>query len=213
VTYVPLINKGLAFHPLPASPSSGGDEDGGNCKRNSLREVWKHMGGLNPILKAIDSLSIGCGKLVAWIVIPNVLALVYEFVARYLLGRPTIWSYEITYFLYGSHFLLGAAYTLHLKSHIRIDILYQHVQPRGQAIIDTVGYLVFFFPVMLILIYAGTEFVIQSFEMGEKSGLSPWRPILYPFKAVVVFAIFLLFLQGIAEFIRSVSLGIRGKDL
>ena len=170
------------------------------------------MGGFNPVLKAIDSLSIGCGKLVAWIVIPNVLALVYEFAARYLLGRPTIWSYEITYFLYGSHFLLGAAYTLHLKSHIRIDIFYQHIRPRGQAIIDTIGYLVFFFPVMLILIYAGTEFVIQSFEMGEKSGLSPWRPILYPFKAVVVFAIFLLFLQGIAEFIRSASLGIRGKD-
>jgi TRAP-type mannitol/chloroaromatic compound transport system permease small subunit len=171
------------------------------------------MGGLNTFLKWIDSLSIGCGRLVAWIVIPNVLALVYEFVARYLFGRPTIWSYEITYFLYGSHFLLGAAYTLHLKSHIRIDIFYQHIRPRGQAVIDTIGYLVFFFPVMLILIYAGTEFVIQSFEMGEKSGLSPWRPILYPFKAVVVFAIFLLFLQGIAEFIRSVSLGIRGKDL
>jgi len=171
------------------------------------------MGGLNPVLKTIDSLSTWFGKGVAWIVIPNVLALVYEFIARYLLGRPTIWSYEITYFLYGSHFLLGAAYTLHLKSHIRIDILYQHIRPRGQAIIDTVGYLVFFFPVMLVLIYGGAEFVIQSFEMGEKSGLSPWRPILYPYKAVVVFAIFLLFLQGVAEFIRSAFSGIRGKSL
>ena len=171
------------------------------------------MGGLNPILRTIDGISTQVGKVIAWIVIPNVLALVYEFVARYLLGRPTIWSYEITYFLYGSHFLLGAAYTLHLKSHIRIDIFYQHVRPRGQAIIDTVGYLVFFFPVMLVLLYGGTEFVIQSFEMGEKSGLSPWRPILYPYKAVVVFAIFLLFLQGLAEFIRSTYSGIQGKAL
>ena len=79
--------------------------------------------------------------------------------------------------------------------------------------IDTVGYLVFFFPVMLVLIYAGVQFALQSFEMGEKSGLSPWRPFLYPYKAVVLIAIFLLFLQGIAEFIRSASLGIRGKAL
>ena len=171
------------------------------------------MGGLAPILKTIDVMSTQVGKVIAWIVIPNVLALVYEFVARYLLGRPTIWSYEITYFLYGSHFLLGAAYTLHLKSHIRIDIFYQHVQPRGQAIIDTIGYLVFFFPIMLVLIYGGEEFVIQSFQMGEKSGLSPWRPLLYHYKAVVVLAIFLLFLQGLAEFIRSTYSGIRGKAL
>jgi TRAP-type mannitol/chloroaromatic compound transport system permease small subunit len=171
------------------------------------------MGGLAPILKMIDALSTQVGKVIAWIVIPNILALVYEFVARYLVGRPTIWSYEITYFLYGSHFLLGAAYTLHLKSHIRIDILYQHIRPRGQAIIDTVGYLVFFFPVMLVLIYGGAQFVIQSIEMGEKSGLSPWRPVLYPYKAVVLFAFFLLFLQGLAEFIRSAFGGIRGKTL
>jgi TRAP-type mannitol/chloroaromatic compound transport system permease small subunit len=171
------------------------------------------MGGFNSILKAIDSISTWCGKRVAWIVIPNIFALVYEFIARYILGKPTIWSYEVTYFLYGSHFLLGAAYTLFLKSHIRIDIFYQHISLPRRAIIDTIGYLIFFFPVMMVLIYAGAEFTIQSFEMGEKSGLSPWRPILYPYKAVILISIFLLFLQGIAEFIRSAFLAIRGKEL
>ena len=78
---------------------------------------------------------------------------------------------------------------------------------------DTIGYCVFFFPIMIVLIYAGVEFTLQSFEMGEKSGLSPWRPYLYPYKAVVLTGLFLLFLQGIAEFVRSASLGIRGKAL
>jgi TRAP-type mannitol/chloroaromatic compound transport system permease small subunit len=166
---------------------------------------------LASITKAIDSISIWTGKGIAWIVIPNVLALVYEFVARYIFGKPTIWSYEVTYFLYGSHFLLGAAYTLQLKSHIRIDIFYQHISSRGRAIVDTIGYLVFFFPVMLLLIYGGAEFTIQSFEMSEKSGLSPWRPYLYPYKAIVVISIFLLFLQGITEFIRNSYLALKGK--
>jgi len=166
---------------------------------------------LASITKAIDSISIWTGKGIAWIVIPNVLALVYEFVARYIFGKPTIWSYEVTYFLYGSHFLLGAAYTLQLKSHIRIDIFYQHISSRGRAIVDTIGYLVFFFPVMLLLIYGGAEFTIQSFEMSEKSGLSPWRPYLFPYKAIIVISIFLLFLQGIAEFIRNSSLALKEK--
>jgi TRAP-type mannitol/chloroaromatic compound transport system permease small subunit len=171
------------------------------------------MSALQKILRGIDSISSWSGKIIAWIVIPNVLALVYEFVARYLIGSPTIWSYEVTYFLYGSHFLLGAAYTLFIKSHIRIDLFYQRFSPRTRATVDTVGYCVFFFPIMIVLIYAGVEFTLQSFEMGEKSGLSPWRPYLYPYKAVVLTGIFLLFLQGIAEFVRSASLGIRGKAL
>ncbi|HSB04125.1 MAG TPA: TRAP transporter small permease subunit [Thermodesulfobacteriota bacterium] len=168
---------------------------------------------MDRFLKAIDALSIWTGKGIAWIILPNVLALVYEFFARYILGQPTIWSYEVTYFLYGSHFLLGAAYTLHLKSHIRIDIFYQKISPRGRAIVDTLGYLIFFFPVMLLLLYAGGEFTLQSFEMNEKSGLSPWRPYLYPYKAAIVIAIFLLFLQGIAEFIRNVSYALKGNEI
>ncbi len=171
------------------------------------------MSAVNRILRAIDSISAWSGKVIAWIIIPNVLALVYEFVARYLLGSPTIWSYEITYFLYGSHFLLGAAYTLYVKSHIRIDLFYQRLSPRRRAWVDTIGYCVFFFPVVSLLVYAGAQFTLQSFEMSERSGLSPWRPYLYPYKAVVMAGIFLLFLQGIAEFVRSAVLAVRGKAL
>jgi TRAP-type mannitol/chloroaromatic compound transport system permease small subunit len=169
------------------------------------------MGILPSIARVIDSISTGIGKAAAWLIIPNVLALVYEFIARYLVGSPTNWSYEVTYFLYGSHFLLGAAYALSIKAHIRIDIFYQRFSPRLQAIIEIIGYLVFFFPAVGLLVYAGAEFTIQSFEMGEKSGLSPWRPYLYPYKAVVLSAIFFLFLQGIAEFIKNLELAGKRK--
>ena len=168
---------------------------------------------MRDLIGIIDALSTWTGRGIAWIIIPNVLALVYEFFARYVFGAPTIWSYEVTYFLYGSHFLLGAAYTLRLKAHIRIDIFYQKLSPRGRAIVDTAGYLVFFFPVTLLLIYAGAEFTIQSFEMSEKSGLSPWRPYLFPYKGIVVLSIFILFLQGVAEFLRSSTHALTGKEI
>jgi len=179
--------------------------------RFSKTGVGKAM--LASIARGIDSISTGIGKAAAWLIIPNILALVYEFVARYVIGSPTNWSYEVTYFLYGSHFLLGAAYTLFIKAHIRIDIFYQRFSPRLQAIIDIIGYLIFFFPAVGLLVYAGAEFTIQSFEMGEKSGLSPWRPYLYPYKAVVLVAIFFLFLQGIAEFIKNLDLAGKRKAI
>jgi TRAP-type mannitol/chloroaromatic compound transport system permease small subunit len=163
------------------------------------------------IVAGIDWISTWIGKVVAWVVIVNILALVYEFFARYVFGSPTIWAYEATYFLYGTHFLLGAGYTLFVKSHVRIDIFYQRVSPRAQASLDTIGYLLFFFPVMMVLAYAGAEFTYQSFEMGERSGLSPWRPYLYPYKGIIFLSIFFLLLQGVAEFLRSATLAIRGK--
>src|SRR3990170_2304757 len=132
------------------------------------------MAMLASIAQGIDSISTGIGKAAAWLIIPNVLALVYEFIARYIVGSPTNWSYEVTYFLYGSHFLLGAAYVLSVDAHIRIDIFTSHFSARTRAVIDLVGYLLLFFPVVIALVYAGGQYVMQSFEMGEKSGLSPW---------------------------------------
>jgi len=164
------------------------------------------------LINKIEGLSVWSGKIVAWLVIPNVLALVYEVIARYVLKSPTIWSYEVTYFLYGTHFLIGAAYTLQIKGHIRIDVFYMHLSSKGKAVVDVLGYLFLFFPVMMALIYAGIEFTIQSWEMGEKSGLSPWRPYLYPYKGILVISFLLIFIQGIAEFFKNLHILIRGSE-
>lgn len=166
---------------------------------------------MKSFVKFIDHLSVWTGKWIAWVIIPNVLALVYEVIARYFLNSPTIWSYEVTYFLYGSHFLLGAAYVLSVDAHIRIDIFTSHLSPKTRAVIDLVGYLFLFFPVIIALIYAGGQYVLQSFEMGEQSGLSPWRPYLYPYKAVLTVSFGLLFLQGMACFIRHITFLARGE--
>jgi len=40
--------------------------------------------------------------------------------------------------------------------------------------------------------------------MLEKSEISPWRPPIYPFKAMVPLAALLLLIQGVSEFLKSV---------
>jgi TRAP-type mannitol/chloroaromatic compound transport system permease small subunit len=154
------------------------------------------------VARNIDFISRILGKGIAWVVLANIGALVFEFISRHFFNRPTMWSYDTTYFLYGTHFLLGAAYTLYLRSHIRIEIVYQRLSTRGQAILDMAGFIILFFPIMVVLIYAGAEFAGRSYEVSERSGLSPWRPYLYPYKFIVMISFFLLLLQGIAEFIR-----------
>lgn len=163
------------------------------------------------ILKFIDKVSEWTGKLFAWLVIPLVCGLMYEVVARYVFGAPTVWAYDITYMLYGAHFMMGAAYLLYIGGNVRIDVFYRQFSPRAKAIVDICLYLVFFFPVMVVLLVFGIEYAWFSWEIKERASLSPWRPPLYPLKTVLPVAIFLLLLQGVVEFIRNLGIAARGK--
>jgi TRAP-type mannitol/chloroaromatic compound transport system permease small subunit len=131
------------------------------------------------------------------------LAVTYEVVARHFFRAPTMWAYDVTYMLYGTHFMLGTAYTLMRVGHVRTDMLYQHWSVRRQNLIDAIGYLFFFFPAMALLLYFGWQEAAHAWAIGEVSDASPWRPIIYPFKAVIPLTALLLLIQGVAEFLKS----------
>jgi TRAP-type mannitol/chloroaromatic compound transport system permease small subunit len=87
--------------------------------------------------------------------------------------------------------------------HVRTDMLYQGWSVRRQNWIDAIGYLFFFFPAMILLFYFGWQEAYHAWTIGETSDASPWRPIVYPFKAVIPLTALLLLVQGIAEFLKS----------
>jgi len=156
------------------------------------------------VIRVIDTFSDWSGNIFCWLIIPLVGSLAYEVVVRYLFNAPTVWAYDISYMLYGSTFMLGAAYTLYRGGHIRTDMLYQKWSPQGQGAVDATCYLVFFFPAMLFLLWMGGQEAWHSWDIGERSDQSPWRPILYLFKAVIPVTALMLLVQGVSEFLKSV---------
>jgi TRAP-type mannitol/chloroaromatic compound transport system permease small subunit len=156
------------------------------------------------LIRVIDAISDWSGRIISWLIIPLVVSLSWEVVARYVLSSPTIWAYDVSYMLYGSFFMLGAAYALYRGGHIRTDMLYQNWSPRRQGAIDAACYLLLFFPAMLFLLWMGGQEAWHAWEIGERSDQSPWRPILYPFKAVIPATAFMLLVQGVSEFLKSV---------
>jgi TRAP-type mannitol/chloroaromatic compound transport system permease small subunit len=154
-------------------------------------------------IEAIDRIADWTGRLTAWLIIPMTLAVSWEVVARHFFRAPTIWAFDVTYMLYGTHFMLGTAYTLMRLGHVRTDMLYQGWSVRRQNLIDAIGYLFFFFPAMALFFYFSGQEAYHSWEIGETSDASPWRPIVYPFKAVIPLTALLLIVQGVAEFLKS----------
>ena len=165
------------------------------------------------LVRIIDKFTDTTGTWVAWLNMPLVLAVSYEVIARYLFNAPTVWSFDVTYMLYGTIFMLGSAYALHKGAHIRTDFFFERWSIRTQGVIDSVAYLVFFFPsIFVFLLVSGAE-GWYAFEIGETSEQTPWRPILWPFKMVVPLACLLLLIQGVSESIKSVYAARWGIEL
>ena len=161
------------------------------------------VSGLIKTVRVIDKFTDTTGVWVAWLNMPLVLAVAYEVIARYVFNAPTIWSFDVTYMLYGTIFMLGAAYALLKGAHIRTDFFYEKWSDRTRGMVDSISYIVFFFPSIIMLLAASGSEAWYAFTINETSEQTPWRPILWPFKAVVPLTCVLLLLQGVSELIKS----------
>ena len=160
--------------------------------------------GLIKAVRIIDKFTDTTGTWVAWLNVPLVLAVAYEVIARYAFNAPTIWSFDVTYMLYGTIFMVGAAYALHKGAHIRTDFFFEKWSIRTQGMIDSIAYIVFFFPSIFTLMVVSGDESWYSFGISETSEQTPWRPALWPFKMMVPLACLLLLIQGISETIKCV---------
>jgi TRAP-type mannitol/chloroaromatic compound transport system permease small subunit len=165
------------------------------------------------VVRAIDGLAEWTGRLFSLLALPLVGALTYEVIARYAFNRPTIWAYDVTYMLYGTIFMLGAAYTLYKGGHIRTDIFYQNWSVRTRGMVDAVLYLLLFFPGIAMFFWMGLQEALHSWDIREVSDASPWRPPLYPLKAVIPISLALLMIQGVSEFLKAAYAAARGRPL
>ena len=158
------------------------------------------------IIRTIDAVSTAAGWVAGWMIVPMTLAVTWEVVARYVFWAPTKWSYEVGWMLYGAQFMLAAAYTLLKGGHIRTDVLYERWSPKTRATVDAVCYVLFFFPGLLCIAYAGFVEAQQAWAIGERTGLRLFivGVPMYAVKGVIPLSAALLTLQGVSELIRCV---------
>jgi len=156
------------------------------------------------LLLTIDRFSTFLGKVFAWSIVALTLQVTFEVTARYVFTRPTAWGYDASYMLYGLLFMMAGAYALARNGHVRGDFLYRQWPVKWQARLDLTLYIIFFFPGILALIFAGWGFFTQSFAQNEHSPFSPDSAVIWPFKFLIPLVGVLLVIQGLAETARCV---------
>lgn len=160
------------------------------------------------IFRAIDFISTWTGKIAAYLLIPLVLALVYEVFARYMFNAPTVFAHETGIYLYAINGMMAGAWVLFHEEHVRMDALYGRCSPRVKAILDIVTAPIFFIFVSMVLWHGGIM-AYHSIVSNEHTSTA-WSPPWYPFKSIMPVAAFLLLLEGISKFRRDI-LAVCGK--
>ena len=179
--------------------------------QSSVSPHWAAVAGRR-VIGWIDRFSEQTGVLFAWLMLPLVAAVTYEIVARYFFAAPTVWSFDMTYMLYGAMFMLGAAYTLRVGAHIRTDFFWERWSARTRGIIDAVAYVAFFFPGIALFLWVGWDEAWYAYQIAETSEQTAWRPLLWPLKATIPLAAALLLLQGCSELAKSLYAAVIGTE-
>jgi TRAP-type mannitol/chloroaromatic compound transport system permease small subunit len=157
---------------------------------------------MRALLKFLDLVSGTSGAVAAWLVIPLIGASCYEVFSRYVLDAPTLWAFEVGYMFMGTHFLIGMAYTLREGAHVRVDLLYARLSRKKQALIDAFTHLALVLPFSVWLTVGLWEKVLLAYASHERSGMSAFNPVIWPFRAVLCTAFALLALQALAQLVR-----------
>lgn len=164
---------------------------------------------MNRALRLIDRISEYSGKFTSFLILLMIILICLETVLRYVFNSPTIWSGELTTMVFGAYIILGGAYTLLVGGHVNMDIIHSRLSPRAKAVIDIVTF-VFFVFFCVVLIWKGWERAMSALSTGELS-VTEWRPVVFPIMIILVIGSFLLFLQGIAKFVRDIITLAKGR--
>ena len=159
---------------------------------------------MQKLLLSVDRLSTFVGQFFAWLIVSLTFMISWEVFSRYVLGSPHPWAFDAMIMMYGTLVMMAGAYTLSKGGHVRGDVLYGFFEPRTQAIFDLTLYVLFFFPGVFALAWAGYNFAADSWAIKEHSNITADGPPLYPFKTAIPLAGVFLLLQGVVEVVRCV---------
>ena len=174
-------------------------------------EVHEQGTGEDPTLKlhtrftdAIESVNVKAGQFVAYWAVISVFVYYYEVVARFVFNSPTNWVHESMFLMYGMQYMISGAYAYREDQHVRVDVVYSHLSPRGKAIADIVSS-VFFFIFTITLLVTGWKFALDAIRNTEIS-FTEWAVQYWPVKLTMPIGAALIVLQGISKLIKDIML-------
>ena len=156
--------------------------------------------------KIIDALGNFCSLLMVLMII-NVF---YDVIMRYFFNDVSIGMQELEWHLFAAMFMFGIAYTLKEDAHVRVDVFYDTLSAKKQALVNIFGSLVLALPITLVIFYYSWDYTFDAYQMGEGSADPGGLPHRWIVRSVIplsslflILAIFHVLLTQVKTLITS----------
>lgn len=162
------------------------------------------MEWLARLVRGIDRLNDGIGRVISWLTLAMVLVTFFVVVARYGFAWGRIWIQEVYVWMHGAVFMLAAGYTLLHDAHVRVDVIYRPASERYRAWVNLIGVFVLLLPMLYVAFVYSLPYVEASWMRWETSREAGGLRGLYLYKTIIPVFCVLLGLQGLALAGRSI---------
>ena len=156
------------------------------------------------------------GRLALWLLLLGTLGMiaamlvgVADVVGTEFLGRPVLGTLEFTESTMVLVVFGALAYAQQRRSHIRVELLYSSVGPRGKSFMEAVTHIVAFIFFALVG-WTGYAELLYSLEIKE-STMGSVRFPLYPARILMVLGVSLLLLQLVIDIVQDIGRLRRGE--
>jgi TRAP-type mannitol/chloroaromatic compound transport system permease small subunit len=154
-------------------------------------------------VKYVDYISTKLGRAAMYSIFIMIGVLLLGAMTRNILNMPLSWTVEMAQFIITGYYIVGGAYSMQLKEHVRMDLFYDRFSDKNKNKIDvcTNFFLLFYLVTLLVGSISSTMYAI---EYGERK-FSQWNPSMVPIKIIMVSGIFLMILQTVSTFFKDLA--------
>lgn len=161
---------------------------------------------LTKTVHTIDWFTETTGRTVSWLNIAMVVVTCITVVLRYAFNHSSIIAQEGIMYLHAAVFLIASAYTLKHDEHVRVDIFYHKLTPKGKATINLLGTVLLLTPVMIFIGWSSWPYIASSWSILETSQEAAGIPLVYLLKSLIIAMVALMLLQALSELLRNIAI-------
>jgi TRAP-type mannitol/chloroaromatic compound transport system permease small subunit len=154
------------------------------------------------IADAIDDFIDRIGRATSWLALILALVMGANVLLRYGFSLGWIWTQELEWHILVPLTLIGMSYALRHGEHVRVDVLFAKFSERNKNLVDVIAALISM-ALCLLIIKLSIPYIAQSWSVGEGSSNPGGIDARYLIKAIIPLGFALLFLQSLAQGIRS----------
>ncbi len=129
----------------------------------------------------------------------------YDVVMRYFFRSGSIAMQEMEWHLFSVVILLGISYTLKEDGHVRVDLIYDKLSKKKQAMINMIGVILFILPISLLIATSSIDNALEAYVSMEQSGDPGGLLYRWIIKALIPLSFFMLIITSCGYFIKNLA--------